>query len=447
MVPPISRLPQAPPAIIGVINHRGQIYRVVSLRRKLGLETGPPKTEGQLILTRLPAGPTAFLVDEVMDVVPAARLVPHPLSPHSTVDLFDAFMLRDDQVLLHTRFDRIEQAQDTPFPSPDLKTLERLAVEVEEPDQHSGAEDDTNPQKGSVVPPLPEEGDGRKITPPENTASEGPAPVLPEKAPPPRSAAAGPPASLEPQARPLRPRTRGAKPALPVRFQTPSRRARRYALALTAMLVLLLVVVFSSAWLIKGRLRDLDRDLGDAAPLPPAPIVKPKPPEPAVTTVTSLPAPKKTENDDTLASDSNGLSAPPPQKVPSSSQPDEPSDIQTEPHPRQPLAAKKPPDPTPEATMSSPREVLRLETETFTLMVERPSTKPTKTSPQAPQPYPTTHSEITHVVVAGDTLWDIAAHYLGDPFQYPELARLSRIHDPDLIYPGDVIRIIKKSSR
>lgn len=42
------------------------------------------------------------------------------------------------------------------------------------------------------------------------------------------------------------------------------------------------------------------------------------------------------------------------------------------------------------------------------------------------------------------SLWDIAAHYFGDPFAYPELARLSRIRNPDLIYPGDIIRIIKK---
>jgi LysM repeat protein len=52
-----------------------------------------------------------------------------------------------------------------------------------------------------------------------------------------------------------------------------------------------------------------------------------------------------------------------------------------------------------------------------------------------------TIEEIVHVVVKGDTLWDIAERYIHDPFRYPELARLSQIQNPDLIYPGDRVRI------
>jgi LysM repeat protein len=48
---------------------------------------------------------------------------------------------------------------------------------------------------------------------------------------------------------------------------------------------------------------------------------------------------------------------------------------------------------------------------------------------------------ITHVVVKGDTLWDIAETYVKDPFRYPELAELSKINNPDLIYPYDLVRI------
>ena len=48
---------------------------------------------------------------------------------------------------------------------------------------------------------------------------------------------------------------------------------------------------------------------------------------------------------------------------------------------------------------------------------------------------------VTHMVVKGDTLWDIAAAYVNDPFRYPELAALSDIKNPDLIYPYDLVRI------
>lgn len=50
---------------------------------------------------------------------------------------------------------------------------------------------------------------------------------------------------------------------------------------------------------------------------------------------------------------------------------------------------------------------------------------------------------IIHVVVRGDTLWAIAKRYVNNPFRYPELARLSKIKNPDLIYPGNRVRIIK----
>jgi len=50
---------------------------------------------------------------------------------------------------------------------------------------------------------------------------------------------------------------------------------------------------------------------------------------------------------------------------------------------------------------------------------------------------------LIHTVVKGDTLWYIAKHYLNNPYLYHELAELSEIRDPDLIYPGDTI-IIKK---
>lgn len=55
--------------------------------------------------------------------------------------------------------------------------------------------------------------------------------------------------------------------------------------------------------------------------------------------------------------------------------------------------------------------------------------------------------EIMHTVVRGDTLWHIAKRYVDSPYRYPELARLSNIRNPDLIYPGDRVRILKRKRK
>ncbi len=51
---------------------------------------------------------------------------------------------------------------------------------------------------------------------------------------------------------------------------------------------------------------------------------------------------------------------------------------------------------------------------------------------------------VVHTVVRGDTLWAIAARYIGNPFRYPELARASNIADPDLIHPGQRVYIVRR---
>ncbi len=47
----------------------------------------------------------------------------------------------------------------------------------------------------------------------------------------------------------------------------------------------------------------------------------------------------------------------------------------------------------------------------------------------------------TYTVVEGDNLWDISVRSYGDGFKWVEIAKVNKIANPDLIYPGQKINL------
>ena len=53
-----------------------------------------------------------------------------------------------------------------------------------------------------------------------------------------------------------------------------------------------------------------------------------------------------------------------------------------------------------------------------------------------------------YVVVKGDTLWDISARFLRDPWRWPDIWHVNpQIKNPHLIYPGDRVELTFKDGK
>ena len=69
----ITRVPQAPESVLGVISVQGQIIAVVNVRKRFGLPERDLGLSGQLIIAQTARRPVALAVDVVSDVVEHAE--------------------------------------------------------------------------------------------------------------------------------------------------------------------------------------------------------------------------------------------------------------------------------------------------------------------------------------------------------------------------------------
>jgi len=76
----VVALPQAPPVVIGVADHRGEVVPILDLRRRLGLASEAPTRRTKWIIVRVGKRSAGLVVDAVTEVFGAgedsARQVP-----------------------------------------------------------------------------------------------------------------------------------------------------------------------------------------------------------------------------------------------------------------------------------------------------------------------------------------------------------------------------------
>jgi|GEM_PF-612498 len=70
---PLVSLPHAPPTIIGVADHRGEVIPVLDVRRRLGLAPAVPGSRTKWVLVTVASRGVALVVDAVSDVFAASE--------------------------------------------------------------------------------------------------------------------------------------------------------------------------------------------------------------------------------------------------------------------------------------------------------------------------------------------------------------------------------------
>jgi purine-binding chemotaxis protein CheW len=64
-----TRLPHAPPYVLGMINLRGQVLPVIDFGARLGLGSTEPQTSSVVIVVEINSGLVGLLVDAVCDIL------------------------------------------------------------------------------------------------------------------------------------------------------------------------------------------------------------------------------------------------------------------------------------------------------------------------------------------------------------------------------------------
>ena len=501
--PEISSVPMAPKSIAGVFSYRGSVAVVVNLRRKFGLPDPSEKLSGQIVLTRIDEELKGFLVDEVLDILENVDLKWQTLPQLGTSTISSHTVIKDADIFFHTDFPTL-------FAAPESEDLGAFLLAAtadgqnhessetrssqsrkenrkdQKPQQTEWGESEISslharanktatrrrravPVKVPTAPGVPENspggGAGRVKTHLQRDRSKhhGRELISNKKRTPPVKRPIGSITPIENRSHFHQPaagnhlqgaltgRSRGPAGIHQYHQQNDRVRSNKPATLwpkLAAGLLFLVVIPALAVWFWPRDSLSLETysaaAVSEKAPASaeppgdewPAGIKDSVRPEPTIATRAEI---SKVAREDSIATISSAGVA---KEI--NRQPDwanqATATVEVASLPLNDLTAERD-----SATGGQAKEILRVDTEDFTLTVVRPA-PPSKKEAARDTLAKWTTDELIHIVVRGDTLWDIAAHYLGDPFRYPELAELSHIKDPHWIYPGDVIRIVRKKS-
>ncbi len=116
LMKPITRLPQVPDSIEGLINLRGHVIPLINLRKHFGLPPRPFDDETRTIVVSIGEKTVGCIVDEVSQVMRIAsdQIQPVPISMAAAAERFiDGLARLEDRLLIILDTDRLFDARES----------------------------------------------------------------------------------------------------------------------------------------------------------------------------------------------------------------------------------------------------------------------------------------------------------------------------------------------
>ena len=112
---PITKLPQTPAFMEGIINLRGRIIPVIDLRKRFQLEISSYNDDSRIIIVEVDGQTVGIIVDSVTEVVRLAAISVEPPPPTFILDAryIQGVGKLDDRLLILLEIDRILTSQET----------------------------------------------------------------------------------------------------------------------------------------------------------------------------------------------------------------------------------------------------------------------------------------------------------------------------------------------
>ncbi|MFP4144313.1 MAG: chemotaxis protein CheW [Phycisphaeraceae bacterium] len=106
----LTRVPQSPPSVEGVINLRGQITPVIDLRQRFGLPGQEPNSDSRIIVVEVRGRVLGFIVDRVHEVLRISHQIVDPapkLGDHLDSDYVRGVGKLEDRLLILLDLERL----------------------------------------------------------------------------------------------------------------------------------------------------------------------------------------------------------------------------------------------------------------------------------------------------------------------------------------------------